>query len=89
MRRRKLPRVIEDADPYAVGADSISARVLFVPHTATGDQCSPLHIKISQESDSLTCIFCGENVLFVACARELPYNGSRSREGRKREENRS
>ena len=31
--RRKLPRVVEDADPYAVGADSISARALFFCRT--------------------------------------------------------
>ena len=31
--RRKLPRVVEDADPYAVGADSISARALFLCRT--------------------------------------------------------
>lgn len=33
LRRRKLPRVVEDADPYTVGADSISARALFLCRT--------------------------------------------------------
>ena len=64
------------------GGFHIRPGTFLLPHTATGDQCSPLHIKIGQESDSLTCIFCDENALFVACVRELPYNGSRSREGR-------
>ena len=34
-------------------------------------------------------IICTVGATMFACVRELPYNGSRSREGRKREENRS
>ena len=44
LRQRRLPRVVEDADPYnRRGGFHIRPGAFPLPHTATGGQCPPLH----------------------------------------------